>query len=302
MDLSVIIVSYNSGENLNNLISSIVCYTKQLSFEIIVIDNNSSDDSLKLIIDRDARIKVIRNKINFGFAIANNIGLKAALGDTVVFLNPDVWFNEDVLSKLYRCLKEDANIGILGCKIVFPNGDVQTSTYSYTTLKKTLLQIIANPFRKVLPMKVQTLLARKFALFRSIVRNNLLNYELGCGLDDVDCVTAACMMFRKEVVNMVGFLDEAFFMYYEDEDFCRRTHKVGLKVKYCPSVCIVHALGWGHNKFNSAIYWMKYKSLKYYCSKYYKGRFLYYSVFCVFNFLMFRIGFIFLKIKSVLLG
>lgn len=298
MDLSIIVVNYNSGRLLERLIGSITKHTANLEYEIIVVDNGSADDSCRCAERAGGNISVIRNGSNLGFARANNIGLRAAKGRAVLLLNPDVWFESSVPEKMRDCLISDDSTGILGCAIVFPDGNVQTSAYSYTSLGKRALQIVINPFRAVLARVFRNIKSVR-PLNSKIVRTAFANYSDETSLQDVDCVTGACLAFRKDLLDKIGYLDEEFFMYYEDEDLCRRASLAGFKVKYAPFIKVTHAFGWGQNRSNPEVYRTKYRSLKYYCRKYYGTRPIYHLLFNMLNYFSFSAGLALMRIRAI---
>jgi len=290
MDLSIVIVNFNSGRFLKKAIGSIKQYTRNLNYEIIVVDNGSYDDSLNLVENIYTDIILIKNKCNVGFAKANNMALKRARGAAIVLFNPDAWLENNSFEYMYSYLMKNSDVGLVGCRFKFPDGRVQTSAYSYTSLGKKIFHAIVGPFRGKL-----SIIFKKyhFAIERifpgKIIRTYSLNYLSNGEAREVDCITGACMMFRREILNSVGYLDESFFMYCEDQDFCRRHKNSGLKVMYLPSTYIIHYSGWKKNEINPFIYKKRFESLRYYCSKYYKQRFIYYNLFRLLNYLEFKI-------------
>jgi len=292
MNLSIIIVNYNSGNRLKGVIDSIVTYIKDMTYEIIVVDNNSTDNSLDDLAGFQSKITLIRNHSNLGYARANNIALRRANGDAIVLLNPDTRFDNNVLEPMYDYLKKDGKIGIVGCKIIFPNGDIQTSAYSYTTLKKRLLQAIVRPIFKIAPWSGKMFVKAGGRLPGNIAKTYLATHGNDKAVD-VDCVSGACMMFMKPVIERVGYLDENFFMYFEDEDFCRRARAAGLRVVYYPDIFVIHELGWAKNKADAALRAKRYESLRYYCAKYYRTRYIYHKIFNAYNYMAYKLSGIF---------
>lgn len=292
MDLSIIIVNYNSSYFLKKCVESIIRLTKGLKFEVIVVDNNSSDGSLLSINELLEFVIVVKNKANVGFSVANNVGLRVARGDVCVLLNPDVCIEDNILPDLHRLVINDQTIGVLGCKIQYPDGNPQTSTYSFTSLEKFLLQLVLNPFRGVATGFFVRLNSLPWLKIDNVFKTTMLNHISNNELVEVNCVTGACMVFRKEILNTVGYLDENFFMYYEDEDFCRRVWSSGLKVKFCPSITITHALGWEKNKLNPRVFWIKYHSVLYYCKLYFSKRKFYYWLICSYIHIYYHVSYV----------
>jgi GT2 family glycosyltransferase len=228
-DLSIIIVNYNVKEFLQNLIHSIYQAVKNISYEIIIVDNASEDGSIEFLKDKFPDVKLIENKKNLGFSKANNIGLKEAKGDYLLLLNPDTIVSEDTFDEMISFFKENKAAGLAGCKILNPDG----------TLQLACRRSFPGPwtsFCKVTGLSSFFPNSRLFARYNLTFLDENKTYE-------VDAISGSFMMFTREVYEKVGGLDEDFFMYGEDLDLCYRIQKSGYKVYYVHSTQIIHYKG-----------------------------------------------------------
>lgn len=207
VDLSIIVVSYNVRELLLNCLESIFTFVKGISFEIIVIDNASNDGTVNALRDQFPSVRSITNSSNIGFARANNQGFRISRGHFILMLNPDIKIINDSISKMVDILRENDSIGILGCKLVNPDGSFQCAGFKFPTFwqlaKTSIINLSFSPKEKH--------------------RSSLVR---------VDWVLGACIMFNKRILDDIGYLDENYFMYGEEKDFCFRTKKKGYQV-YC---------------------------------------------------------------------
>ena len=218
MDLSIIIVNYNVKEFLQNLIHSIYKAAQKITFEIIVIDNASNDGSVEFIRDKFPDVKIFANDKNLGFSKANNIGLKAALGKYLLLINPDTLVSEDTFDKMIRFFNDNPDAGLAGCKILNPDGSLQLACRRSFPGPWT-------SFCKVTGLSTMFPKSRLFARYNLTYLNEDQTYE-------VDAISGSFMMFPREIYEKIGGLDEQFFMYGEDLDFCYRVQKAGYKVLY----------------------------------------------------------------------
>ena len=229
IDLSIIIVNYNVKEFLLNLLDSIRIASINISVETIVVDNASDDGSVEILRNRFPGVKLIANKINVGFGAANNQAMKIAGGKYFMLINPDTIVREDTFIKMIDFFEHSPQAGIAGCKVLNPDG----------TLQLACRRSFPGPwvsFTKV------TGLSKLFAKSRIFARYNL-TYLNENETYDVDAVSGAFLMLRKDVYEKVGGFDEQFFMYGEDLDLCYRVQKSNFKVFYVHSTEIIHYKG-----------------------------------------------------------
>jgi GT2 family glycosyltransferase len=229
MDLSIIIVNYNVKEFLQNLLHSINKAAQNISHEVIIVDNGSDDGSVELIQQNFPEVKLIINKENLGFGRANNIAMKQAEGEYFLLLNPDTLLSEDTLQEMMSFLKNHAEAGIAGCKILNPDG----------TLQLACRRSFPGPwtsFCKVMGLSNLFPRSKIFAKYNLTYLDENQTYE-------VDAISGSFMMMKREAYEKTGGFDEDFFMYGEDLDLCYRIQKEGYKVFYVHSAQIIHYKG-----------------------------------------------------------
>lgn len=263
MKLSIIIVNYNTYTLTKQTINSIIQKNHNFEYEILLVDNASSDGSIESL-QKDFNnliskriLKVFINKSNLGFSKANNIGIREAKGMYILLLNSDTVIIEDCLKNCMFELDNNISIGALGCKVVLPDGKLDHACKrGFPSPKASLYYLLK--LHKINPVK--------YGQYDSLY---LHEDEVG----EIDCLTGAFMMIPKTVLNKVGLLDEDFFMYGEDIDLCYRIKEGGYKVLYYPKEKIIHHKGGSSKKrrtkiiydFHEAM-WIFYK--KHYYKKY----------------------------------
>lgn len=227
--LSVIIVTHNNGKHIRSCLHSLKenFQSLNMSNQIIVIDNTSSDDTVE-IIQKYRDIDLVKNKKNAGFAKGVNCGIKRACGNLLLILNPDTKLHKNSLVKLVQCL-EKTNSGIVGGMVYKPDGSLHGSFVRKPTLGTVLFDY--SNLRKIIP--------------GDIFHKKHYYEDLGCvkNATRVDAVSGAYMLIDNSVIKNVGMLDEKFFMYLEDVDFCVRASTKGYKIMLCPESKIIHVGG-----------------------------------------------------------
>ncbi len=228
--LSVVIVNYNAGSYLLDCIKSVMCQCD----EIIVVDNASTDASIRVLernFPRHAHLHVIRNERNVGFATACNIGACRAAGSHLLFLNPDCLLAPDVATKLFRALRSDATIGMVGGLLVNPDGTEQGGGR----------RAIPTPWRSFVRAFGLARLAHHWpALFSDF---NLHKQPLPRHPIEVEAISGACMLVRKSTLDEVGHWDESYFLHCEDLDLCVRLTHAGKKILFVPDARVLHYKG-----------------------------------------------------------
>ncbi|ANS76043.1 glycosyl transferase family 2 [Paenibacillus yonginensis] len=229
MDLSIIIVNYNTCALTLDCIQSVYASKTQHSYEIILVDNHSADDSVQTISEAYPEVTLIANDTNAGFAKANNQGMAIAKGRYVLLLNSDTVVLPHTLETMVSFMDGNPEVGASGCKIVLPDGSLDKACKrGFPTPSASFYYAFG--FSK---------------LFPSLPRFN--QYQLGYLNPDesypIDCLVGAFMMVRQEVIAQVGGLDEDFFMYGEDIDWCYRIKQAGWKIYYNSDTSIVHFKG-----------------------------------------------------------
>lgn len=219
IDLSIIIINYNTPKLTLACLKSIEKHVKNINYEIILIDNDSSDDSSKLL----KNYLNILNKENLGFAKANNQGIKIARGRYILLLNSDTEFTSSFLDKMLDRLDKEENVGIATCALRNPDKSLQVSGGYFPNLARVFTW-----------MTIQDL-AFIDSLIKPFHPKNAFKKEM-----DLDWGTGAFFLIKKEVIKEIGMLDEDYFMYTEEVDFCFRAKKAGWRVLYLPEWSIIH--------------------------------------------------------------
>ncbi len=229
LDLSILIVNFNNAYCLKNCLDSIYSHAPEANFEVIVVDNNSADNSVQVVRQNWPVVNVIVNPENRGYVAANNQGIQASRGRYVLSLNNDTVIDEGTLDGLISFMDNHPDVGVCGPKVLNQDGTLQRQCRrSFPTISSSLSYF--------------------FRLHRFFPKNKYFGRYLMTHLDDettaeVDSVSGCCMMVRREVVDRIGALDENFIMYGDDLDWCYRIKRSGWKVCYVSDVRIVHLGG-----------------------------------------------------------
>jgi GT2 family glycosyltransferase len=282
MDLSIIIINWNVKHWLEKCLASIVKETKDLDYEVIVVDNNSTDGSQKLLDEIKhqtsspkagpllesepirsephgrrplaEKIKIVFNDRNIGFAKANNQALQIAKGEFILFLNPDTEVLEETIIRAVQFMRENLDCGVMGCQIISLDNKIQPSVRSSPSLLSQILIL----------SKLQYL----FFWLKTLRQYYLYNFDYQ-KLQEVNQVMGAFFLTRKEVIEKVGPFDEKFFLWFEEVDFCRRVKQAGWRIIYNSEIKIRH---YGRQSFSQLLPYQKQKiygqSLLYYFQKY----------------------------------
>ncbi|MDI6802587.1 MAG: glycosyltransferase [Bacteroidota bacterium] len=229
MQLSVIIVNYNVRSFLENALLSIQKAMRNIEGEIFVVDNASDDGSVELIQAKFPYVKLIVNQTNLGFAAANNIALSQSSGKYILLINPDTIVQEDTLTSLIEYLENNPQIGLAGCKILNPDGSLQLAC-------RRSIPTPWSAFTKVSGLSALFPNTKLFGKYNLTYLNPNETYE-------VEAVSGSFMFLRRDVYEQVGKLDESYFMYGEDLDWCYRIFKAGWKVLYYHKTQIIHYKG-----------------------------------------------------------
>ena len=229
VDVSVVVVTYNSRSCVATTIDSLIAHTAGVSHEIIVVDNASPDATADFIAAQYPSLRLVRRAKNDGLSAAINDGVAGARGTYIAVLNPDVRFVSDVLTPLVAYLREHADAGIVAPKLLNEDGSVQLSCRSFPGYSTALFNRYSL-LTRVLP--------------RNRYSSSYLMSEFGHDtLSDVDWVSGAALMLPRAIFDEVGGWDAGFFMFNEDVDLCRRVRNAGYRVVYDPSVSVFHAIG-----------------------------------------------------------
>jgi GT2 family glycosyltransferase len=235
MQLSIVIVNWNTGELLKKCLDSIYQYTQNLTFEVFVVDNNSTDNSLELINSQLPNLIIFRNQKNFGFASANNQALKQAGGEYLLLLNPDTELTENSFSIMLDFFAKHSDCGVLGCRLLNSDNSLQPSCRADPTLLSQILILT----------KIHNLLPN----LKPIKRYSMADFNYA-EIREVDEVMGACLMIRRETLEQVGLLDERFWLLFDEVDYCYRVKLAGWKIYFTPQTSLVHhrAVSFSHQK------------------------------------------------------
>lgn len=258
MRLSVVIVNYNVRHFLEQALGSVRRAMQGIEGEVWVVDNNSADDSLRMVRERFPEVKLIANTDNPGFAVANNQAIRQSSGEYVLLLNPDTLVEEDTFSKCLAFMDAHPDAGALGCKLIDGSGKfLPESKRGFPT-----------PW---------VAFCKTFGLSTLFPKSRLFNrYHLGFLPEDqsseVD-VLAGCFMFmRSAALDKSGLLDEAFFMYGEDIDLSYRIQQAGYKNYYFPETKIIHYKGESTKKGTLNYVRTFYQAMIIFARKHFSGR------------------------------
>lgn len=262
VDVSIVIVSFNAATYLKECLESIFNFTKNTSFEIIVVDNASMDDSVK-VASGFKNVQVVANKNNRGFGVGVNIGLKKATGKYILILNPDILFLEDSIGKMLAWMEEHGDVGLAGCtfldndKKMLPNGGY------FPTLTRLFFWTF---FLDDLPLVADLVKSYHPSSSPLLNRENIFSKEFF-----PDWVTGSFMFVRREVVDKVGGLDENIFMYGEEVEWQYRIKQAGYKIGYTTTTKVIHyeRKSSGGSPRNAIL--GEFKGLKYIYGKHFPG-------------------------------
>lgn len=230
IDLTIIVVSWNVRDLLRCCLRSIrdSALTGDLQFEIVVVDNASSDGSPEMIAAEFPDVRLVANAENRGFTAANNQGLALSQGRFLLLLNPDTEVVGDALPTMVRYMEAHPEVGAVGPQLRYPDGSLQSSRRRFPTFATAL---------------VESTVIQEWWTDNRFLRRYYMADTPDHVIQPVDWIVGACLMVRREVYERVGGLDERFFMYSEELDWCRRIKSAGWTVVYLPDAVVVHHEG-----------------------------------------------------------
>lgn len=225
MNLSIIIVNYNTGALTSACIESCLSQTLPRQTETIVVDNNSRDNSVTFLRSDFPEITVIDNTRNEGLAAGVNQALKVARGEYLLVLNPDIIALPGSINTLVEFLQRYPDVGVAGGQLLSPNGKIQSSCFRFYKLSTIIYR--------------RTLLGRTTGGRREISNFLMKDFDHRT-VRDVEWLMGSCLILRHRAVTAVGGMDERFFLYFEDVDWCRRFWQSGWRVTYVPQARFSH--------------------------------------------------------------
>jgi GT2 family glycosyltransferase len=225
VDVSVIIVNWNTKGLLRDCLCSVYDHAGDIDYEIIVIDNSSTDGSASMVKNDFRQVILIENSENRGFAAANNQGMAVAKGKYVLLLNSDTVVLDSSIANTVRFADENPQVAVAGCRVLNPDRTLQRTCFMFPSVLNMLLS--------------STYLYKLFPKNRFFGREQMTWWDRN-DVRIVDVVTGCFMLVRREAIEQVGVMDERFFMYGEETDWCYRFREKGWKVMFAPVGEIIH--------------------------------------------------------------
>ncbi len=224
IDLSIVVVSWNTAQLLKQCLDSIYANPPDCTFDIWVVDNASSDESVAMVRSDFPDAHLITNRENVGFAGANNQALELCQGSFVLLLNPDTVVKPQALNQLIRFLRNNEQVGGAGPRLLNGDGSFQPSCYPFPTVMREFWRLFY--LDSVIPYGTY----------------NFSSWDQRTP-QDVDSIQGACLLLRKEVLDQVGLFDESYFLYSEEIDLCYRIKRAGWRLVWLPEAAIIHLGG-----------------------------------------------------------
>ncbi|MFH1046738.1 MAG: glycosyltransferase family 2 protein [Patescibacteria group bacterium] len=225
MDLSIIILNWKVKDLLRKCLTSVYQHTSGISFEVFVVDNDSRDGSVEMVLKEFPQVTLIANNRNVGFAAGNNQAIEQASGEFVLLLNPDTELKDNALAKMVSVMTAYPLAGVCGPKLLNPDGSLQSSVRRYPTFWTQALVML----------KLHHVLTGSRALRRYLATDFDYARE-----QDVEQVMGAAFMIRCGVLTDIGPLDEDYFIWFEEVDYCKRARDAGYQVLYTPQAEVIH--------------------------------------------------------------
>ena len=250
MELSVVIVNYGTFELTKNTVNSILDYSYPFDVEIIIVDNASKDDSLDNLRDYFGdRVRFIASKSNNGFAAGNNQALRIVDSKYVLLLNSDTIVWENTLENIYYFMENNSDVGACGCQVLLEDNTLDKACKrSFPNVKNSFFRLFHIPTN-------------------SVADDYNLDDLDDDGVYEIDCLIGAFIFTRKKVLDDIGLLDETFFMYGEDIDFCYRIKQAGWKIIYYGKDKITHLKGASSKKQRPKLIYEFYRAMYVYYKK-----------------------------------
>lgn len=246
VDLAVIIVTRNDCRNVDSCLKTVYANKTTRSFVCVVVDNGSSDSTVQTVIQKYPDVVVLRNGDNLGYPKANNLGLRQTSSEYALLLNPDTELPADCFEVLLDFMDSQSKVGVVGPKLVKQDGSMDIAC-------RRMFPNYLDHWFAILS------LSRHFPTSRLVGRYNML-YCNEDELTDVESVAGAFLLARRSAIAQVGLLDEQFFIYGEDLDWCYRFVLANWRVVYNPAVTVMHIKGGTTRTYRRAMLWHFYRS------------------------------------------
>ncbi len=264
MRLSVVFLSYNTRDLTEQALRTVLDAAEGMAVEVFVADNASVDGSAEMVAEKFPQVKLIRNESNVGFAAGNNVPLRRVVGEYVLIINTDTIVRRNTLSAMVDFLDAHPEAGACGCKILDPDGTLQLDS------------------RRGFPTPVAAFckmsgLSRLFP-DHPVISHYHMTYLDPERTEEVEVISGSCMMVRKAAMDQVGLLDEDYFMYGEDIDWCYRIHQAGWKIYYVPTTEIIHFRGESGRGVPLRILYRKSQAMSIFVNKHMAQRFRFFPL------------------------
>ncbi len=240
LDVSVIIVNWNTRDILRDCLESVYDQTEGILFEVVVVDNASSDGSGEMVRVDFPQVVLIVNSDNRGFAAANNQGMCVARGRYVLLLNSDTVVLDGAIQKTIRFADQHPEAAVVGCKTFYPDGTLQRNCFRCPTIVNMFLSA--------------TYLNKLFPRSRFFGRERMTWWDLD-EVREVEVVCGCFLLVRREAIDEVGLMDERYFVYGDEADWCYRFRKAGWKVMFTPEPQIIHYHGASTKQLSRELKW-----------------------------------------------
>jgi len=252
LDLSIVIVNWNTREYLDRCLKSVLCELEGLEYEIFVVDNASEDGSVDMVRVRYPQVRLIANEDNPGFARANNMAIQESRGKYILLLNPDTEMRAGALAVLLEFLGKTPRAGAAGARLLNADGSLQTSAYPEPTLWRELWRLF------------------HLDIFRPYANYPMHTWELKQPRR-VDVLMGACVLLPRKALDAVGLFDERFFMYSEEVDLCQRLRQDGWQLYWVPQAEVIHYGGQSTQQAAEEMFLRLYQGKIMYFRKHYPG-------------------------------
>lgn len=228
INISIIIINYNTFQFTSECIRSVIAFTKNVSYEIILVDNASTECDADIFKEKFPEIVLIKSQKNGGFAYGNNLGIEKASGEFILLLNSDTILTEDSISKSMEYAVQNPNAGVIGCRMIFPDGSVQYTARRFKSIQWELLDLF-----RFIPMLMPYKKRSKLMLGKYFHHDE----NIQC-----DWVNGAFFLFPKKILSHFSDnkLDDRFFMYGEDHLWCARIKELGYNILFFAGTTITH--------------------------------------------------------------
>ncbi len=253
MELSIIIVNFHNSHTLEKCLDSIPKGVQNIDYEIILVNNSPRDGDLSNAIKDHPSVRRIENRINLGFAKANNQAFDQSKGKTILLLNPDTVLTDNSVNNMLNYLHQHAEIGLLGAKLLDPDGTLQYSCRRFPTLWTGLF----NRYSIMTKLFPENPFTRQYLM---------LDFDHNSARE-VDWVSGSCMMMSRELFLSIGKFDECYFLFNEDVDLCHRVKQAGKKVVYYPDAQVFHHISSSNNKLAAKTILRRHQGMVYYYQK-----------------------------------